>query len=75
MTQTELNAAVAAATGESLATISAMGFSLAVENAVAMDDEPHCDPQVVDWDVPVMDRPDHLLASTFTDALATTTFA
>ncbi len=75
MTQTELNAAVAKATGESLATIAAMGFSLAAEVHDDLDEAPISEPQVVDWDVPAIDHRRPLQSSTFTDAVATTAFA
>lgn len=74
MTQTELNAAVAAATGESLATIDAMGFSLAMEGVHDLDEASICEPQVVDWDVSYTDRPQHLPSFTFADAITTTAF-
>ena len=50
MTQSELNRAVARATGESLSTISRMGFSIfdPVEAQNELDALPQ--PQTVDWD-------------------------
>lgn len=51
MTQSELNRAVAAATGETVYTISALGFSLADPDSVALDPEPSdIEDQIVDWD-------------------------
>ena len=44
MTQTQLDRAVARATGESLRTINAMGFVPLASNSVEQE------PQVVDWD-------------------------
>ena len=51
MTQTELNRAVARATGENLRVISLLGFSLADPVFVEHDPEP-CDVEskIVDWD-------------------------
>ena len=51
MTQSEINCAVATATGETLCTISELGFSIADPDVVDFDPEP-CDlvPQTVDWD-------------------------
>ena len=49
MNQRELNRAIAAATGESVETISAIGFSL-VEPADDCDLESHRSPLVMDWD-------------------------
>ena len=51
MTQTELNRAVAAATGETVRTIAELGFGIADAAVVHHDPEP-CDPdvRVVDWD-------------------------
>ena len=51
MTQAELNQAVAHATGEPIATIAALGFSVADPLHVAFDPEPlDRPPRVVDWD-------------------------
>ena len=51
MTQTELNRAVAVATGETVRTIAELGFGIADATIVRHDPEP-CDPdaRVVDWD-------------------------
>jgi hypothetical protein len=51
MTQSELNRAVAAATGESICTVSHLGFTIADPDAVDYDPEP-CDVEglIVDWD-------------------------
>lgn len=78
MTQHELNAAVAQATGESLATIENIGFSLVDEtNMHDFDGEESWAPQIVDWDRPccgTSHRPGPSPAS-YLDALASTTFA
>ena len=51
MNQTQLNRAVARATGETLDTISHLGFSIADPKVVDYDPEPsRRAPQVVDWD-------------------------
>ncbi|MEI8373506.1 MAG: hypothetical protein WCJ35_11820 [Planctomycetota bacterium] len=51
MFQSQLDCAVARATGESRDTISHLGFSLADPELVDYDPEPyHRGPQVVDWD-------------------------
>ena len=51
MTQSELNRAVAAATGETVFTISELGFSIADPDSVAFDPEPsEIEDQIVDWD-------------------------
>ncbi len=51
MTQSELEQAVATATGESVAEIRHLGFSLADPDDVDFDPEPvDRAPQVVDWD-------------------------
>ena len=51
MTQNDLNRAVAQATGETIAEISCLGFSLADPDEVRFDPEPiDRMPQVVDWD-------------------------
>ena len=57
MTQSELNRAVARATGESLSTISRMGFSIfdPVEAQNELDALPQ--PQTVDWDQLDTQRP------------------
>ncbi len=51
MTRKEFHRAVARATGDSLATIRRMGFSLVCSSMPRYDPEP-CDlpPQVLDWD-------------------------
>ena len=49
MTQSRLDRAVARATGESLATIRSMGFSIAEPDAIDFDNEP-ATPNVIDWD-------------------------
>jgi len=57
MTQSRLNRAVARATGESLATIRSLGFSVADPGDVSFDPEPTpAVPQVVDWDELDSDR-------------------
>jgi hypothetical protein len=51
MNQSQLDHAVARATGESLGTINHMGFSLADAETVRYDPEPsRRPPLVVDWD-------------------------
>ena len=51
MNQSQLNRAVARATGETLDTISRLGFSIADPDSVHYDPEPsRRAPQVVDWD-------------------------
>ena len=50
MTQAELNAAVAKATGESLCDIVHHGFGLADPDLVAFDPKPLRAPLWVDWD-------------------------
>lgn len=51
MTQSELNRAVATATGETVFTISELGFSIADPDSVAFDPEPYeIEDQIVDWD-------------------------
>ena len=51
MRQTEINRAVARATGESVCTVSQLGFSLADPGAVDHDPEPcHIEDLIVDWD-------------------------
>lgn len=49
MTQTELNEAVARATGESLAVVDARGFNIADPLDVHYDPEPR-GPMFLDWD-------------------------
>jgi hypothetical protein len=57
MTQSRLNRAVARATGESLATVRSLGFSVADPGDVSFDPEPTpAMPQVVDWDELEADR-------------------
>ena len=77
MTQHELNAAVAHATGESLATIETIGFSLVDEASGSDFDEEHWDPQMVDWDRPCGGTSQRQAPSpaSYIDALAATTFA
>ncbi len=51
MTQQDLNAAVACATGESLSEIRRRGFSIADPREVRFDPEPdQFIPQMIDWD-------------------------
>jgi len=51
MTQAELNRAVALATGESVGTVSELGFSLADPDWVDHDPEPcHIEDLILDWD-------------------------
>jgi len=51
MTQSEINRAVALVTGESICTVSQLGFSLADPAEVEFDPEPYdLPPQTVDWD-------------------------
>ena len=51
MNQSQLDRAVARATGETRGTISHLGFSIADPNSAHYDPEPSDDvPQVVDWD-------------------------
>jgi hypothetical protein len=51
MTQSQLDDAVALATGEDPDTISRLGFSLADPKTVCYDPEPsERGPQVIDWD-------------------------
>jgi hypothetical protein len=51
MNQSQLDRAVARATGETLATVSRMGFSIANPESVHYDPEPsRRRPLVVDWD-------------------------
>ena len=57
MTQSELEAAVAQATGESRRTIRHRGFSIVSPLAVLEpDDEIHTEPQIVDWDEVAIQR-------------------
>ena len=57
MTQSELNRAVAAATGESPRTVSDLGFSIADPDEVDFDPEPYdLKPQTVDWDELALQR-------------------
>jgi len=61
MTQAELNRAVAGATGETISTITQMGFCLADPDVVHFDPEP-CDfdvdmeTKILDWDQLDTDR-------------------
>jgi hypothetical protein len=51
MTQTELNRAVARATGESPCTIAQLGFSVADPDVVDYDPEPYdLEEKFLDWD-------------------------
>lgn len=51
MTQTELNRAVALATGESVCTVSERGFSIADPDRVHYDPEPsNIEDRWIDWD-------------------------
>ena len=56
MTQKELDAAVATATGEDVCSIRSMGFSIADPLEVNFDPEPYYPPQVVDWDELELER-------------------
>ncbi len=60
MTQTELTRAVARATGESLATISRLGFGIADPDVVHHDPEPPRRPRIVNWDRLDAQRPGYL---------------
>ena len=60
MTSTELTRAVARATGESLATISRLGFSVADPAIVHHDPEPIRRPRTVNWDRLDAQRPGYL---------------
>ncbi|MBI1249045.1 hypothetical protein GC197_14535 [bacterium] len=62
MRNSELYRSIAAATGESVATIEKLGFSLLDETAVETDDA--CfGPNVVDWDEVEVQRAAQLLGS------------
>ena len=51
MTQNQINRAVALATGESVRTVSELGFSLADPDVVEHDSEPFdVEDMIVDWD-------------------------
>jgi len=51
MNQSQVNRAVARATGENVHTIGRMGFSIADPESVHYDPEPsRSAPQIVDWD-------------------------
>ena len=50
MTQRELEAEVAEATGESVRTIRRRGFSVVTPLSVFDPDEDYTEPQIVDWD-------------------------
>lgn len=50
MTQSDLNEAVAAKTGESLLTIRRRGFSVITPLAVLDPDDHDAPPQMIDWD-------------------------
>ena len=60
MTRYELNDAVARATGESLATISRLGFGIADPAIVHHDPEPLRRPRIVNWDRLDAERPGYL---------------
>ncbi len=58
MQQTEINRAVARATGETVATIKRLGFLLAEPSAIVADpDAPELRPHVIDWDALDLDGP------------------
>lgn len=59
----ELNRAVAEVTGESIATIRQLGFSLLEEPSFDTDDEMGFGPNVVDWDELDSFRAQQLLGS------------
>ena len=50
MTQRQLECAVAEATGEDVAEIRRLGFSLADTLEPDFDPEPFCEPLCIDWD-------------------------
>ncbi|WP_164104200.1 hypothetical protein [Candidatus Laterigemmans baculatus] len=50
MTQSELNHAIAHATGDSLSEISRLGFQTGMLEVEDFDDESHHEPSTVDWD-------------------------
>lgn len=50
MTQSQLDRAVARATGEALSTVRHFGFSIADPKAVCHDPEPLRRPRIVNWD-------------------------
>jgi hypothetical protein len=57
MSQSEIDAAVAAKTGESIRTIRSRGFSMAASlNLFDPDDDASAQPQYVDWDRVQMER-------------------
>lgn len=56
MTQSEVDCAVAAATGEDLSDVRRMGFSIADPINVNFDPEPYYPPQIVDWDELELER-------------------
>ena len=60
MTQYQLDHAVARATGESLATISRLGFGLADPAVVSYDPEAPRRPRIVNWDRLDAQRPGYL---------------
>lgn len=51
MYQSDLNRAVAEATGESVSTIDHLGFQLAGPTAILEDDRSDRRPSIVDWDI------------------------
>tara|TARA_R110002111_G_scaffold262878_1_gene342614 strand:+ start:4356 stop:4577 length:222 start_codon:yes stop_codon:yes gene_type:complete len=66
MTQQDLDAAVASATGEDLRAIRQRGFSLADPLEVNFDPEPdNRPPQTVDWDTRELERNVTLFAQPF----------
>ena len=57
MTQSQINRAVALATGESIRTVSRLGFSLAEPDAVEAASEPiDIEDLIIDWDQLERDR-------------------
>ena len=72
MRQSELNRAVARATGENLSVISHRGFSLADPGSVQHDPEP-CDVEdlIVDWDALEMERNVPITADRLSEPAAT----
>lgn len=60
MTSSELIRAVARATGESLVTISRLGFGIAHPPIVHHDPEPLRRPRIVNWDRLDAERPGYL---------------
>ncbi len=56
MTQSEIDSAVALATGEDLREIRRLGFSIADPTEAEFDPEPDPLPQMIDWDQVELDR-------------------